>query len=195
MMFSWLAIWRIIWQYDHCGHYEISRFSSCSIFLVGSCVLDTKSAVSCATLARKFFTHLFFFWLVFFGGRAVEAVWKFLAKLRRGHKKQSLVWKVPFSALGQKTGIFVPGHIYGVRKTTFSAPPTRLEKGVFPLTGKKNLLRTMGPPFFTRGGGSPPRASQKKTARAPLLGFFLTGPRGWSRRKTTTKVRSEFFFP
>ena len=62
----------------------------------------------------------------------------------------------------QKTGIFVPGHIYGVRKTTFSAPPTRLEKGVFPLTGKKNLLRTMGPPFFTRGGGSPPRASQIK---------------------------------
>ena len=144
MMFSWLAIWRIIWQYDHCGHYEISRFSSCSIFLVGSCVLDTKSAVSCATLARKFFTHLFFFWLVFFWGRAVEAVWKFLAKLRRGHKKRSLVWKVPFSALGQKTGIFVPGHIYGVRKATFSAPPTRQKKVFFHSPGwKQCFIREM----------------------------------------------------
>ena len=92
----------------------------------------------------KIFHAPFFFWLVFFWGRAVEAVWKFLAKLRRGHKKRSLVWKVPFSALGQKTGIFVPGHIYGVRKATFSAPPTRQKKVFFHSPGwKQCFIREM----------------------------------------------------
>ena len=69
------------------------------------------------------------------------------------------------------------GYIYTqVRKPTFLTLHTRQIKLFFYALGRKMLFGPWYLLFSPTGGGSPPRASQKKRACCRCPFFFLTGP-------------------